>query len=220
MVSKSVYNGDHDDPVSYDKHFALILSDYNYDGNPDYLFKSATSTENGSEYRIQLMDETGKLNTPYLNHSGSMFVYGKFDGSIKLMHIDDDIFACLTYRSDEIEPLVLKWTGTSFNSCPNELYEHDDCLFLSEYRNGKISYSAINSNGTSDEVTAEVSLQRLDDKVWRDYDKFDAQTVTFMFDKFGYGCVKSADCRLPQGRYRMLFKTSVDGRGEALFTVN
>ena len=69
--------------IEFSKDFKLVFDDYNSDGNPDYAIKIGGDA-NGTTYYLECMDYIGWPSAS----RGEIYVYGRFDDSIRFQIIE------------------------------------------------------------------------------------------------------------------------------------
>lgn len=159
--------------ITYDKRFALKAGDYNGDGNPDICLRIDSPEEDGAYYYMHF--PFAYKNERVRHHSGvdgkyddGFFVYGETDESIVLDRIDRDAYYFLSKDdSGNIIPAVYSNDGDMLDS---EKYLNNGLIFSSKYENGQIMLKAANVSSGSCTYTPQLTLKRLDGKLWRNTD--------------------------------------------------
>lgn len=94
--------------IEFDKSFKLVFDDYNGDGNPDFAIKVG-SDENGSTYCIECMEYMG-MPTP---RKGEIYVYGRFEDSIRLQMVESGKAAVPVKTDNGIEMRIFDISGNN-----------------------------------------------------------------------------------------------------------
>lgn len=159
--------------ITYSERFALKPDDYNGDGCPDFCLRVGTSDHDGADYYMHFLKPYNKEKTRH--HDGvktrfddGFYVYGENEPSIRLDRIDRNAYYFLSKdKYGNIIPAVYDNSGTMLES---EKYINNGLIFSSRFENGQLSIKARNISEESCTYTPEMTVKRLDGKVWRDTD--------------------------------------------------
>jgi len=206
---------------TYSDHFALLLDDYNFDGNPDYVFRTGEPAYGGAFYYIEYatnesypVHHTNFL-TPKKNSDSAVFVYGRSDDSIRLAHTDMEHFFFLTRTDDGIEPYMY---SSDFWECSYDDYAVGGRLYSAFYENGVLTLTATDCSEDM-EMYSEgipVTIRKYDERIWKGCGSFTAEN--FVSESNLWERSAAYETRLEKGLYQLEIITP-DGTAYAEFMV-
>lgn len=206
---------------TYSDHFALLLDDYNFDGNPDYVFRTGEPAYGGAFYYIEYatnesypVHHTNFL-TPRKNSDSAVFVYGRSADSIRLAHTDMEHFFFLTRTDDGIEPYMY---SSDFRECSYDDYAVGGRLYSAFYENGVLTLTATNCSEDmkmySDGIP--VNIRKYDERIWKSCGSFTAED--FVSESNLWERSAAYETKLEKGLYQLEIVTP-DGTAYAEFMV-
>lgn len=161
---------DEDDSYSFYGNFALSLEDYNGDGSPDFLYKAGSVDRNGCHYRMHITDNGYYSGISEAHNPDTvLYIYGETGYSPRLDRINREAFFYLSRDGlDRVVPTVLNLQD-GYDSVA--AHENNGWIFTSAYENGSIMLKGTvisDEPEQNEDFSAQISLKRLDERVWRD----------------------------------------------------
>lgn len=206
---------------TYSDNFALLLDDYNFDGNPDYVFRTGEPAYGGAFYYIEYatnesypVHHTNFL-TPKQNSDSAVFVYGRSDDSIRLAHTDMEHFFFLTRTDDGIEPYMY---SSDFWECSYDDYAVGGRLYSAFYENGVLTLTATDcaEDMTMYPYGIPVNIRKYDERIWKSCGSFTAEN--FVSESNLWERSAAYETKLEKGLYQLEIITP-DGTAYAEFMV-
>lgn len=206
---------------TYSDHFALLLDDYNFDGNPDYVFRTGEPAYGGAFYYIEYatnesypVHHTNFL-TPKKNSDSAVFVYGRSDDSIRLAHTDMEHFFFLTRTDDGIEPYMY---SSDFRECSYDDYAVGGRLYSAFYENGVLTLTATDCSEDMEMYSdgIPVNIRKYDERIWKSCGSFTAEN--FVSESNLWERSAAYETKLEKGLYQLEIVTP-DGTAYAEFMV-
>lgn len=206
---------------TYSDNFALLLDDYNFDGNPDYVFRTGEPAYGGAFYYIEYatnesypVHHTNFL-TPKQNSDSAVFVYGRSADSIRLAHTDMEHFFFLTRTDDGIEPYMY---SSDFWECSYDDYAVGGRLYSAFYENGVLTLTATDcaEDMTMYPYGIPVNIRKYDERIWKSCGSFTAEN--FVSESNLWERSAAYETKLEKGLYQLEIVTS-DGTAYAEFMV-
>lgn len=206
---------------TYSDNFALLLDDYNFDGNPDYVFRTGEPAYGGAFYYIEYatnesypVHHTNFL-TPKQNSDSAVFVYGRSADSIRLAHTDMEHFFFLTRTDDGIEPYMY---SSDFWECSYDDYAVGGRLYSAFYENGVLTLTATDcaEDMTMYPYGIPVNIRKYDERIWKSCGSFTAEN--FVSESNLWERSAAYETKLEKGLYQLEIIT-LDGTAYAEFMV-
>lgn len=206
---------------TYSDNFALLLDDYNFDGNPDYVFRTGEPAYGGAFYYIEYatnesypVHHTNFL-TPKQNSDSAVFVYGRSADSIRLAHTDMEHFFFLTRTDDGIEPYMY---SSDFWECSYDDYAVGGRLYSAFYENGVLTLTATDcaEDMTMYPYGIPVNIRKYDERIWKSCGSFTAEN--FVSESNLWERSAAYETKLEKGLYQLEIITP-DGTAYAEFMV-
>ena len=206
---------------TYSDHFALLLDDYNFDGNPDYVFRTGEPAYGGAFYYIEYatnesypVHHTNFL-TPKKNSDSAVFVYGRSADSIRLAHTDMEHFFFLTRTDDGIEPYMY---SSDFRECSYDDYAVGGRLYSAFYENGVLTLTATDCSEDMEMYSdgIPVNIRKYDERIWKSCGSFTAED--FASESNLWERSAAYETKLEKGLYQLEIVTP-DGTAYAEFMV-
>lgn len=206
---------------TYSDHFALLLDDYNFDGNPDYVYRTGEPAYGGAFYYIEYatnesypVHHTNFL-TPKQNSDSAVFVYGRSADSIRLAHTDMEHFFFLTRTDDGIEPYMY---SSNFWECSYDDYAVGGRLYSAFYENGVLTLTATDcaEDMTMYPYGIPVNIRKYDERIWKSCGSFTAEN--FVSESNLWERSAAYETKLEKGLYQLEIITP-DGTAYAEFMV-
>ena len=206
---------------TYSDHFALLLDDYNFDGNPDYVFRTGEPAYGGAFYYIEYatnesypVHHTNFL-TPKRNSDSAVFVYGRSADSIRLAHTDMEHFFFLTRTDDGIEPYMY---SSDFRECSYDAYAVGGRLYSAFYENGVLTLTATDCSEDMEMYSdgIPVNIRKYDERIWKSCGSFTAED--FVSESNLWERSAAYETKLEKGLYQLEIATP-DGTAYAEFMV-
>lgn len=206
---------------TYSDHFALLLDDYNFDGNPDYVFRTGEPAYGGAFYYIEYatnesypVHHTNFL-TPKQNSDSAVFVYGRSDDSIRLGHTDMEHFFFLTRTDNGIEPYMY---SSDFRKCSYNDFAVGGRLYSAFYEDAVLTLTATDCSEDMEMYSAgiPVTIRKYYDRIWKNCGSFTAED--FVSESNLRERSAAYETKLEKGLYQLEIITP-DGTAYAEFMV-
>lgn len=168
--------------IEFSKSFKLVFDDYNSDGNPDFAIK-VDSDENGSTYCIEFMEYMGQPSA----RKGEIYVYGRFEDSIRFQLVESGKAAVPVKTDNGIEIRVFDITGSNSESkkeAANDYRLYSQRYYMpntfNSYSAGtdKIVFNAWNNTGEAAAFGGNYTVERKSGDAWEEISRGVCETVS------------------------------------------
>ena len=168
--------------IEFSKDFKLVFDDYNSDGNPDYAIKVGGDS-NGTVYCLECMDYIGWPSAS----RGEIYVYGRFDDSIRFQIIESGKVAVPVKTDSGVEMRIFGITDK--NSTGRDGTVDDYRLYSQRYYmpnafnsysagTGKIIFNAWNNTDKNAEFGGDYTIERESGNGWEKVARGTCETVS------------------------------------------
>lgn len=168
--------------IEFSKSFDLVFDDYNGDGNPDFAIK-IDSDEKGSTYCIEFMEYMGQPSA----RKGEIYVYGRFEDSIRFQLVESGKAAVPVKTDNGIEMRIFDISGS--NSEGKKEAVDDYRLYSQRYYmpnafncysagTDKIIFGAWNNTGEAAAFGGNYTIERKNGNGWEEISRGACETVS------------------------------------------